>query len=178
MIREKMKMLPKTAIFAALVYLLTLTGAISPIGNGAYVHIGDAMIYITALLLPLPYAIVASAAGAALADLTLGSAVYIIPTIIIKAVMVLCLGMVAKYVKKPVIRDLFVCLSGLITIVGYYFAEVVLLICGGSGFVPALVTGAANSVIYNTVQMLASAAVYMLVSGIVFKIVSKCKKQD
>lgn len=176
--REKTKMLTRAALFGALVYLLTLTGAVTPIGGGAYIHIGDAMIYIVSVLLPLPSALMSAVIGAALADVTLGSAVYVIPTVIIKALLVICIKVIVKLVKKPAIRDLFICITGLITVVGYYFAEVILLLISGSGLVAALVTGAANSVIYNTVQMLASAAVYMVASGIVFRIASRRKNQE
>ena len=176
--REKTKLLTRAALFGALVYLLTLTGAVAPIGGGAYIHIGDAMIYIVSVLLPLPSALMSAVIGAALADITLGSAIYVIPTVIIKALMVICIKVTVKLVKKTVIRDLLICAVGLITVVGYYFAEVVLLLISGSEFVAALVTGASNSVIYNTVQMLASAAVYMLASGIVFRLASKRKEQE
>ena len=37
--------------------------------NGGYIHLGDALIYLAAVLLPAPYAMAAGAIGGGLADL-------------------------------------------------------------------------------------------------------------
>ena len=54
---------------------------------GGYIHFGDAIIYLTATLLPAPYAIAAAAIGGGLADL-LTAPMWILPTIIIKMLIV------------------------------------------------------------------------------------------
>lgn len=173
--KQKNKQITMSAIFAALVFLATLTGAVAPIGGGAYVHIGDAMIYLAALVLPLPYAVCASAIGAGLADLMLGSAIYIIPTVIVKSLLVVAAKGVSKLSSKSVIKDILVCLTGVVTVAGYYVAEVVLLLISGSEFTVALSVGAANSILFNTIQALASAAVYMILSGAVRSFMDKRK---
>ena len=173
--KQKNKQITMSAIFAALVFLATLTGAVAPIGGGAYVHIGDAMIYLAALVLPLPYAVCASAIGAGLADLMLGSAIYIIPTVIVKSLLVVAAKGVSKLSSKSVIKDILVCLTGVVTVAGYYVAEVVLLLISGSEFTVALSVGAANSILFNTIHALASAAVYMILSGAVRSFMDKRK---
>lgn len=76
-------------IFAALVFLTTYLLHI-PTTNGGYIHVGDAIIYLAASLMPIQYAVPAAAIGGALSDaLSPGSAAYIIPTLIIKAVIAL-----------------------------------------------------------------------------------------
>lgn len=77
----------KNLVTAALMVAITclVTGYILhiPVGNG-YVHIGDAIIYLSASILPLPYALVCGAIGAGLADFTTGAFIWVIPTVIIK----------------------------------------------------------------------------------------------
>lgn len=75
------------ALFAAMVTIFILVLHI-PNGIGGYVHIADAIIYLAACILPLPYAMPAAAVGGALADMLSGYPQYIIPTFIIKALLV------------------------------------------------------------------------------------------
>lgn len=177
---RKNKNLTSTVLFAVLILAFTLTGAVTPIGGGAYIHIGDAMIYLAALILPFPYAIAAAVVGAGIADLMLGSAVYFIPTLIIKTLTVIAVKAIIKRVSKPELQDLAVCLAGVVTVVGYYIAEVIILLLSGKALGAAFITGASNSIIYNIVQALASAAVYMILSGFVRKriAVKKAKQAE
>lgn len=72
-------------LFTAMITVLTAYIAHIPFGgSGGYIHFGDSFIYLAACLLPTPYAIIASALGASLADL-LTAPLWIIPTIVIKA---------------------------------------------------------------------------------------------
>ena len=85
----KVKTLAIAALLAAIICIATTSFHI-PVGvNGGYVHVGDAFIYMAASILPLPYAMMAAAIGAGLADLLSGAAVWVIPTIIIKPILVL-----------------------------------------------------------------------------------------
>ena len=86
---SKVKILAIAALLAAIICSATTSFHI-PVGvNGGYVHVGDAFIYMAASILPLPYAMMAAAIGAGLADLLSGVAVWVIPTIIIKPILVL-----------------------------------------------------------------------------------------
>ena len=55
-----------SGLFIAIIFVLTAYLHI-PTAKG-YIHIGDAMIFLSASLLPTPYAIAVSAIGGALAD--------------------------------------------------------------------------------------------------------------
>ena len=168
--KQHVKNLTTAALMAGLVFAVTLvTGSLAAIGGGAYIHVGDAMVYIAALVLPTPFAVLAAAVGAGLADLMLGSAIYIIPTVIVKSLVVIVAKGLMKFSEKPALQDLLICASGVVTVIGYYIAEVVILLVTGSEFKAAVFTGAANSIIFNIVQMLASAAVYMFIAGAVRK---------
>ena len=85
---NKTKKLTLTALLGALIFVATTFVRLPvPLSSG-YIHIGDAVIYLAACLLPKSYAILASVIGAGLSD-AIGFPVYVIPTIIIKALMVL-----------------------------------------------------------------------------------------
>ena len=85
--QQKLYRLTLTALFAAAIAVMTAYLLHIPIPGG-YIHLGDSLIYLAACLLPLPYAVAASAIGAGLADL-LTAPMWVIPTLIIKALTVL-----------------------------------------------------------------------------------------
>ena len=74
-----------TALMTALVFVATYLPHI-PIPLG-YAHLGDAVIFLLALLVPRRTVLFASCIGSALADLLGGFALWIVPTLIIKFVM-------------------------------------------------------------------------------------------
>ena len=77
------------AVFAAAITVVTAFFLHIPIpGTSGYVHLGDALIYLAASLLPAPYAIFAASCGAGLADLLTAPA-WALPTVIIKALVAL-----------------------------------------------------------------------------------------
>ena len=74
-----------TALMTALVFVATYLPHI-PIPLG-YAHLGDAVIFLLALLAPRRAALFAACTGSALADLLGGFALWIVPTLVIKFVM-------------------------------------------------------------------------------------------
>ena len=142
-----------TALFAALIFVVTayLFHIPTP-ATGGYIHLGDAFLYLAASILPAPYAVAAGGIGEALSDALTGSAVYALPTLVIKSAMVLCFTSSAKTVISK--RDLAAsAAAGGICIGGYYLTEVVLL--GGFAAPVAEIPG-------NLIQAAASAAIYIL----------------
>lgn len=85
--KKKLRLLTAAALFAAAITVMTAYLLHIPLPTGGYVHIGDALIYLAACLLPTPYAAAAAAIGAGLADL-LTAPVWVIPTLVIKALVV------------------------------------------------------------------------------------------
>ncbi len=87
-IKNNLQLTVISALFAALstvfVYFIHFPNAI-----GGYIHVGDAIVYLCASLLPTPYAAVASAVGFGLADLISGYPYYILPSAIIRVIVVL-----------------------------------------------------------------------------------------
>ena len=86
--RENLRLLTTTALFAAAITVMTAYMLHIPLPTGGYIHLGDALIYLAACLLPVPYAAAAAAIGAGLADL-LTAPMWVLPTLVIKAVLVL-----------------------------------------------------------------------------------------
>ena len=84
---EHLRYLVLTAIFSAMVYVLTSFVRI-PTHQG-YIHVGDGMIYLAAAMLPWPYAMLTGAIGAGMSDYLAGYPLWVLPTIIIKALTVL-----------------------------------------------------------------------------------------
>ena len=85
--RENLRLLTTTALFAAAITVMTAYMLHIPLPTGGYIHLGDALIYLAACLLPVPYAAAAAAIGAGLADL-LTAPMWVLPTLVIKAVLV------------------------------------------------------------------------------------------
>ena len=85
---QKLHQVIITALFAAAIAVMTAWFLHIPIPTGGYIHLGDALIYLAACLLPAPYAAAAAAVGAGLADL-LTAPMWVVPTLMIKALVAL-----------------------------------------------------------------------------------------
>lgn len=81
-------------MFAAMIFGLTMLHV--PIGAGGYIHVGDAVIYVTAMLMGGPWAFISAAIGAACADIVSGFAVYAVPSAIIKILIAVPFVLISK----------------------------------------------------------------------------------
>ncbi|MCI7814755.1 MAG: TIGR04002 family protein [Lachnospiraceae bacterium] len=140
------------AILAAMTTLMTAYIFHIPVGaNGGYVHLGDAVIYIAAALLPMPYACAVGAIGGGLADL-LTAPMWAPATVIIK--MLICLPFSSKGKKIVTKRNVIALfLAFCISATGYYLAEGILF-----GFTVSFFTSVSGSI----VQSGGSAIVFVL----------------
>lgn len=158
--KDDVKTITLTAMFAALIAVMTAFIKVPTGINEGYIHFGDSVIYLAACLLG-PYAAISAAIGGALADILAGAAVWALPTAIIK----LCNSVpfiiaTAVYVKRKnnhkIIHPSTIAmtlLSGLITIFGYLLAEGLMY-----SFASAL-----TSVPFSIIQAVGSAIVFLLV---------------
>lgn len=87
-----------TGLMTALVFLSTSVIKIPTI-NG-YIHLGDGFIFLSVLLLGPFYGAFASGAGSMLSDLLSPYAQWALPTLIIKSLMALVMGLVANHRSK------------------------------------------------------------------------------
>ena len=114
-----------TSLFAALITIFTAYIGHIPVGvNGGYIHFGDAIIYLAATILPLPYAIAAAAIGGGIADLLTAPA-WTIATVIIKSLLVLLFTNKGPAIlnKRNYIAPVF---AYLVSGTGYFFAEAII----------------------------------------------------
>lgn len=153
MSNQKLKQLVYAAVFAAVVFVTTYFLHINTPFNNGYVHPGDAFVYLAACLLPTPYAMAAASIGAAFSDL-LASPSYVIPTLIIKAVLTLFFTSKADkiLVKRNVIG---VFLAGITGLFGYFIAESIMY------GMPA----AAINALFGAFQPLVSGIVFVLLAA-------------
>ena len=86
----KIKKIVLTALFAALTLVSTIIIRI-PSSTG-YIHMGDAMVLLSAYLLGPVNGAFAAGIGSALADITSGYTVFAVPTLIIKALVAFTAG--------------------------------------------------------------------------------------
>lgn len=140
-----------TGLFLALIFLVTAYLLHIPVpATGGYIHLGDAILYLAASMLPMPFGIAAGGIGEALSDALTGSLIFALPTLIIKSCMVFCFTSKRATVlcKRNVVA---VFLAGCICIGGYYLTEVVLFhnALAPLGEIPAnVVQAAASGIIY------------------------------
>jgi uncharacterized membrane protein len=89
-----------TALMTALVFISTYVIQIPVPFTGGYIHAGDSMVFLAGLLLGPLYGAFAAGAGSALADLLGGYTLWILPTLIIKALMACMIGLITQKVYK------------------------------------------------------------------------------
>ena len=148
-VNENMKYLVLTAIFSAMVYVLTAFVKI-PTHQG-YIHVGDGIIYLAAALLPMPYAMITGALGAGLSDYLSGYPMWVLPTIIIKALGVVAFSSAGQNIVTK--RNIFAMVpAAIVCIGGYYLAAVALYGDWGAALV---------DIPTNGIQCVASAALFL-----------------
>lgn len=140
-----------TGLLAAMITIMTAYICHVPYGaNGGYIHFGDALIYVAAVLLPRPYALAAAAIGGGLADL-LTAPMWAPATIIIK--MLITLPFTSKEGRILCPRNIAApFIAALVSATGYWLAEGLLF----GNFVAPLVSFAGSAV-----QSGGSAAIFL-----------------
>ncbi|MBD5451038.1 MAG: TIGR04002 family protein [Lachnospiraceae bacterium] len=133
----KMRYLTLTGLMAAMITMMTAYICHIPIGvNGGYIHFGDSIIYLAAVLLPTPYALAAAAIGGGLADL-MTAPMWAPATIIIK--MLITIPFTNKSAKIITPRNIIATvIAYLITGIGYFIAEYIIFGSFGSALIASL----------------------------------------
>ncbi len=150
----KTRSLVITALFAALIYVITAFLHIPTGFNGGYIHLGDIPIYLAAVLLPTPYAMISAAIGAGLSDALSGGMLWVLPTIIIKPVMVIFFtSKENNIICKRNISAVF--LAGIVGWFGYYLAGAII----SGNFIAPLAT-----FFMELIQPIASGIIFLMLS--------------
>lgn len=132
--REKTSKLVLTALMMGIILIATMFIKVPIPFTQGYAHLGDAMIFLSVLLLGKRYGAVAAAFGSAMGDVLGGFAIWAPWTFLIKGLMALLMGaFIEQMVKKnkhhvklfgvPVIEIAGMALAGIEMVTGYYLAE-------------------------------------------------------
>lgn len=115
-----------TSMFTAMIFVLTMFVKF-PVASG-YVHFGDALIYICAAIVGGPWAVLAGALGEGLADIAGGYVMYFPATVIVKALIALPFVLANKADDKilSLKNALLTIPSGIITVLGYFLADLII----------------------------------------------------
>lgn len=116
--QNKVKEITLTGVMAALIFTFTYTFKI-PLGTG-YAHLGDAIIFLSIGILGSRRASLASALGAALADLIGGYVAWVFPTLLIKLLMVILAGVIIEKVPQKLLGFVVGTVSGGVFQIGAY----------------------------------------------------------
>ena len=154
--QEHLRNVIKAALFSALIFAVTYFIKL-PVLVG-YIHPGDALVFLAASVLPMPYAIASCALGGALSDLIGGYPVWIIATVIIKGLTAACFS--AKTTKMICVRNLIALIPSLVLCAGGYYIFEALFI--SNSFIVPLA-----AVLPNVVQTAVGSAIYVLVGVVV-----------
>lgn len=98
---EKTKDLTMTGLLIALVTVATMMITIPVPATEGFIHAGDGVIFFVAVFFGRKKGALAAGLGSALADLLLGYSMWILPTLIIKAIMGYLVGYIASKGTRP-----------------------------------------------------------------------------
>lgn len=156
------KMLCTLAVLMALTIFATAFMTFSvPNMQGAYVHPGDIIIFLSVVLVG-PYAAVVGGIGGFIADFIVGAGVYAPVTLIVKALMALVCHIIVR--RKPdsyLLRLVGMTVGALVMVAGYFLYEWVL---------TRQVAAAGVSSLFNLVQAVVGVVPAWLISPLVKKL--------
>lgn len=130
--RDKTTKIILTGLMMAMIVVATMLIVIPSPFTGGYIHLGDAIIFLSVLILGWRYGAIAAGVGSALADLLVGYAVWAPWTLFIKGFMGAVMGIfILKAMQKqgksilgvPVYQLIGMILAGCFMVAGYYVAE-------------------------------------------------------
>ncbi|MCQ2480761.1 MAG: ECF transporter S component [Clostridia bacterium] len=134
---SKIKSITLAGLMAAVIFVFTFTFKV-PIGPLGYAHLGDAFIIVSVWLLGGKKAWGPAALGAGLADFAAGYTMWILPTVIVKALFAFTIFIVAEIIFKSKYYGYIigVIIGAAVHIAGYSVAW--LIIGGKAGLISAI----------------------------------------
>ena len=156
-----------TALFAAIICVVTMMIRIPSLGPSGYVNIGDSFVLLAAWLIGGPYGAIAAGLGSALADLLAGYATYVPGTAVIKFAMAFAAWLLYKFGKGKSDKRKYVAyiasavVAEVIMVAGYFVYESIFL---GYGF------GAAPAIISNAFQGGANILISVVIVNVLEKV--------
>ena len=167
-LRARIIKLVFTGIMMCLIIIATMFIRVPIPFTQGYVHLGDAMIFLSVLVLGWRYGAVAAGIGSALGDILGGYAVWAPWTLCVKAGMAVIMGLfIANALKKErsarfflLVEFIGMALAGIWMCAGYYVAEAVIY---GNWATPAL------AVPWNVGQFVVGMAIAISLAAALYK---------
>ncbi len=127
-------------LLTALVAVATMIIKVPIPATQGYIHLGDSMIFLAAILFGRRHGAVAAGLGSALADILLGYTAYALPTLIIKGLMGYMVGVIAEQQSESLlnIRNIIAMIVGAVWMASGYLATATIMY---GDFTAALVGG-------------------------------------
>jgi uncharacterized membrane protein len=126
---QRIREMVQIALMTAITYL-SVSFLHIPYGNGGVVHLGDSIIFATAILFGTRQAVISGAIGMTMFDAFSQYAYYAPYTFVIKAIMALVIGLIANSGDskgRSWIKNIIaIVLAGAWGVAGYYGAEVIM----------------------------------------------------
>ena len=156
-----------TGLLMALVTVGTMIISIPVPATHGYVHGGDMMIFLAAVLFGKKKGALAGGVGSAIADLLLGYSQWIIPTLIVKGIMGYVIGSLSNGGTKPILttRNIMAMTVGVLWMTfGYYIAGGIML-----GSFTAALAGVPGDLLQSGVGMVLFVPIGIALKRTVFK---------
>lgn len=158
MAHNKTKTLTTTALFMALTCIATMIIKLPTPGTGGYVHLGDAFVILSGILLGPVYGAIAGGIGSALADLFGGYFIYVPITLFVKAAIAFGVGIIYHKFSKN-ITNIFLksALCGIyatiVVALGYLFFEYFMYGAAALASVPANIGQGISGLLISTILL-------------------------
>ena len=151
---KKIKNLTTSALFMALTCIATMIIKLPTPGTGGYVHLGDAFVILSGILLGPVY----GGIGSALADLLGGYFVYVPITLIVKAAMAAGVGLIYHKFAKNLHNQLVKCIlcgvyATVLVAAGYLFFESFMYGSAALASVPANIGQGISGLVISTILL-------------------------
>ena len=155
---NKIRKMTLSALFMALTCVATMIIKIPTPGTGGYVHLGDAFVILSGILLGPVYGAIAGGIGSALADLLGGYFIYVSITLIVKAAMAAGVGLIYHKYAKNLHSQFVKCIlcgvyATILVAAGYLFFESFMYGSAALASVPANLGQGLSGLIISTILL-------------------------
>lgn len=123
---KKTNELVLTAMFMCMIILAQLVIRLPIPGTGGYVHLADAVVYLSVIYLGHKNGALAAGLGSAMGDIIGGFAVWAPWTFAIKGCMALIFGLLAERKSSASAKLIAMIVAGLFMVVAYFVAETIM----------------------------------------------------
>lgn len=155
---NQLKKIVYTGLFTALCCIATMLLQIPTLGTGGYIHLGDAFVILSGVILGHKYGSLAAGIGSAFADIFSGYAYYAPTTFIVKFLVAFCASIIYKKLsEKNVPQTLAMIPCGIcataIVVIGYFIHSYITEGLGAVASIPANTIQGLSGLVISTILL-------------------------